>query len=67
MREQRWDALIAHIHKIVQKYPIDAAVYNFTHSYPPCTTEQAGENCKEFIRLKLACLAGEEALRLLPS
>ena len=67
MREQRWEELMAHVQKIVMKYPLDAAAYNLTHPYPPCTPEQAGENCKAFLRWKLACIAGEETLRLLSS
>ncbi len=65
MREQQWEELMAHVQKIVMKYPLDTAAYNLTHPYPPCSPEQAGENCKTFLRWKLACVAGEEMLRLL--
>ncbi|WP_458400648.1 hypothetical protein, partial [Mailhella sp.] len=65
MREQRREELMAHVQKIVMKYPLDTAAYNFTHPYPPCSPEQARENCKAFLRWKLACVAREEMLRLL--
>ena len=67
MREHRWEELMAHVQKIVIKYPLDAAAYNLTHPYPPCSPEQAGENCKAFLRWKLACVAEEEMLHLLSS
>jgi len=67
MREQRWDELIAHVQQIVLKYPLDTAAYNFVHPYPPYTPEQAGENCKAFLRWKLVCTVGEEAFRMISS
>ena len=66
MQEQRWEELWVHINKIVEKYSFDVAVYNSFHTVLPCSAEQAGENCKEFLRWKFVRTSGEEALHLLP-
>lgn len=67
MREQRWEELMVHIHEIFQKYLFEASLHNLIYPYPPCTPQQAGENCKHFLRGLLFAKAGEAALRTLSS
>ena len=67
MREQNAEGLRLHSQRLEVKYPLEAAVYNFTHPYPPYTLEQTGETCKEFLRGILFAKAGETALRKLSS
>ena len=67
MREQNAEGLLLHSHRLVIKYPVEAAVYNRTHPYPPCTLEQVGEACKEFLRGILFAKSGAELARKLLS
>ena len=67
MREQNAVGLVLHSHRLVIKYPIEAAVYNRTHPYPPYPLEKAGEACKEFLRGILFAKSGAELVRKLLS
>ena len=67
MREQNAEGLLLHSHRLVIKYPLEASVYNLIHPYPPCTLEQAGEACKEFLRGLLFAKSGAALARKLLS
>lgn len=50
MWTEQWSALDAHVHRLVSKYPAEAATFRLFFSRPCYTPSQYGELCKQFLR-----------------